>query len=312
MKTKQLQKSMLLLLTALIWGVAFVAQSKGGDAVGPYTFNSVRSFIGAFVLIPVILFMKKKGYADKLPKTKKDWRLLLTGGLCCGVALCVASNIQQLGLYLGAGPGKAGFLTACYILIVPILGIFAKKKCRWNIWVGVFTALAGLYLLCCPKGALRLNFADVLLLLCAFTFSFHILIIDYFSPRVDGVSMSCIQFLVCGALSAIPAVFSDIPHMGLRQWLVSFTSWNAWIPILYAGIFSCGVAYTLQIIGQNGLNPTIASLMMSFESVFSVLAGWIILGDQLNFREISGCVLMFGAIVLAQLPIGNKKKTAIT
>ncbi len=312
MRTKQIQKSMILLLTALIWGIAFVAQSEGGNAVGPYSFNSIRSFIGAFVLIPVILFIQKKGYSDKMPKTKEDWKVHLCGGFCCGIALCLASNVQQLGLFFGSTPGKAGFLTACYILIVPVLGFFVRKKCGWNVLVGVLAALLGLYFLCIPKNSFALHFSDALLLLCAFIFSFHILIIDYFSPKTDGVLMSCIQFLVCGIFSAIPAVLTDIPSMGFHRWLMSFSSWDAWIPILYAGIFSCGIAYTLQIIGQNGLNPTIASLMMSFESVFSVLAGWILLGDRLEAREILGCILMFGAIILAQIPVGTQKKATET
>lgn len=309
MKTKQIRNSLILLLTSLIWGISFVAQSEGGDAVGPYTFNSIRSFIGSLVLVPVIIFINKKGLSSKMPKSNKDLKQLLLGGLCCGIALCIATNIQQLGIYLGASPGKAGFLTACYILIVPILGIFLKRKCGWNIWVGVLIALAGLYLLCCTSDSFGLSFADVLLLLCALIFSFHILIIDHFSPLVDGVCMSCIQFLICGILTAIPTIFVDIPKMGFEIWLQSFATWDAWIPILYAGVFSCGVAYTLQIIGQDGLNPTIASLIMSLESVFSVLAGWIILGDRLGTREILGCILIFSAIVLAQIPFG-KRKTA--
>lgn len=308
MKSIQFKHSLLLLLTAFIWGVAFVAQSSGGDACGPYTFNCIRSIIGAVVLIPVIIVLDKKELSHKKPVTKGDKKFLFLGGISCGIALCLASNLQQLGLYFGASAGKAGFLTACYILIVPILGIFFKKKCGINIWIGVGLTLIGLYLLC-TDGSLSFKFADSLLLLCAFLFSIHIMFVDYFSPLVDGVRMSCIQFLVCGILSAIPMFLSDMNHSinGINTWLPSLLTWEAWIPILYAGIFSCGVAYTLQIIGQEGLNPTVASLLMSLESVFSVVAGWIILGQAMGGRELIGCAIMFIAIILAQIPVKSNK-----
>lgn len=305
MNSLKLRHSLLLILTAFIWGVAFVAQSSGGDACGPYTFNCIRSFIGSLVLIPVIFFLNKgKGKSDKTER-----KLSIIGGICCGLALSLASNLQQLGLYLGASAGKAGFLTACYILIVPILGLFLKKKCGINIWIGVCLSLAGLYLLC-AKGSSGFNLADLLLLLCAFIFSLHILIIDYFSLLVDGVKMSCIQFFVCGITSAVPMFIFDMKHSitGIFQWIPPLMTVDVWIPILYAGIFSCGVAYTLQIIGQKGLNPTVASLLMSLESVFSVIAGWIILGQSMGSRELAGCGLIFVAIILAQLPAPNFKK----
>lgn len=306
MKSKQISHSFLLLLTALIWGIAFVAQSTGGKEVGPYTFNCIRSIIGSLFLIPVIIVLDKTGHSKRKPVTPADWRTLLIGGTCCGIALCFASNVQQLGLYFGATAGKAGFLTACYILLVPILGIFLKKKCGINVWIGVLIALAGLYLLCID-GSFYFSFADILLLLCALIFSFHIMVVDHFSPLVDGVRMSCIQFLVCGIITAIPMFIVDMKHSvaGIIEWFPSLLSSDAWIPILYAGIMSCGVAYTLQIVGQEGINPTIASLLMSFESVFSVIAGWIILGEKMNSRQLTGCVLIFVAVLLAQIPLNE-------
>lgn len=303
MNSKQIRSIVLLFLTAFIWGSAFVAQSTGGNAVGPYTFNAVRSIIGGIALIPVTIFLDKKELSLKKPSTAAEWKKLMLGGILCGILLCISSNLQQFGLFLGATPGKAGFLTACYILIVPILGIFIKRKCGWNVWLGVILTLIGLYLLCCTDNSLALNFADILLLLCALGFSIHILVIDRFAPFVDGVRMSMIQFFVCGILSAVPAIFVDIPRMTMPLWLNSFSTSDAWIPLLYAGLLSCGVAYTLQIIAQDGIHPAIASLIMSLESVFAVLAGWIILGDTLSFRETVGCILMFTAIILAQLPI---------
>ena len=307
MSSKKLTHSLLLLLTALIWGIAFVAQSEGGDAIGPYSFNCIRSIMGGIILVPVIKILDKTGVSDRKPITKKDKNILLAGGIACGVALCIASNIQQLGLFFGASAGKAGFLTACYILIVPILGIFLKKKCGFNIWIGVVITLIGLYLLC-MNGSSSFKFADMLLLLCALAFSIHILIVDHFSPLVDGVRMSCIQFFVCGILTAIPMFIVDMKHsiVGIMKWAPTLASFDAWIPLIYAGIFSCGVAYTLQIVGQEGLNPTVASLLMSLESVFAVLAGWILLGETMGVREIAGCLLIFVAIVLAQVPVGQR------
>ena len=303
MNSTKIRHSFTLVLAALIWGTAFVAQSVGGDACGPYTFNCIRSIIGAAVLIPVIFILDKMGLSKNKPTTAKERKLLLIGGLSCGIALCLGSNVQQLGLYLGASAGKAGFLTACYILLVPIIGIFMKKKCGLNIWIGVVLTLCGLYLLCF-NGSASFNIADLLLLLCAVFFSFHIIIIDYFSPKVDGVRMSCIQFFVCGVITMIPMFTSDMKgsFSNIGVWAQGLFDITVWIPILYAGVLSCGVAYTLQIVGQVGVNPTVASLLLSLESVFSVIAGWIILGEKMGVKQLSGCLLIFVAIILAQLP----------
>lgn len=309
--SKQVRNSILLLLTAFIWGVAFVAQSEGGDAVGPYTFNCIRSIIGGCVLIPVIFIIKKittRGNENKSinieNKPKENKKILIIGGILCGSALFMGSTLQQLGLYYGTTAGKAGFLTACYILLVPILGLFLKKKCGFNIWIGVFLSLIGLYLLCIDE-SFSLAFGDILVLCSAMAFSMHILLVDYFSPKVNGVKMSCIQFFTCGLIGVVPTVFVEMgtSTADISSWIAALGSLSAWIPILYAGVLSCGVAYTLQIIGQDGLNPTIASLLMSLESVFAVLAGWILLGQNMSIKEVSGCVLIFAAIILAQLPI---------
>lgn len=288
MKTGQMRNSLLLLLTAFIWGAAFVAQSVGGEAVGCFTFNGVRSLIGALVLLPVIWLMDAK--------KKEDQKTLITGGICCGVMLFIASNFQQFGISFTT-VGKAGFITAMYILIVPILGLFMKKKPGLQVWLGVVLAVMGLYLLCMTSESFSLSKGDFLVLICAGFFSLHILIIDYFSPKVDGVRMSCIQFLVCGILSMVMAFIFETPEVSVIL--------SGWLPILYAGVLSCGVAYTLQIVGQKNMDPTVASLILSLESVFSVLAGWLILNQTLSLRELSGCVLMFLAIILAQLPQKN-------
>lgn len=300
------KNSAILILTALIWGVAFVAQSEGGKSIGPYTFNCIRSLLGSVILIPVILLLDKLNLTKKLT-SPTDKKHLLVGGLLCGTILFLASNLQQLGLYLGASAGKAGFLTTCYILIVPILSLFLKKKCGINVWIGVLLTLIGLYLLCI-KDSFSIQASDILILLCAVIFAVHILVIDYFAPKADCVRMSCIQFLVCGVFTAIPAFIIEMncSFHSIANCVKQFDSPNVWIPILYAGVLSCGAAYTLQIIGQKNFNPTIASLLLSLESVFSVLAGFIILNEKMGLRELVGCVLIFIAIILAQIPVFNR------
>lgn len=296
------RNELLLLLTALIWGVAFVAQSEGGDTIGPFSFNCIRSFIGGLALLPVIKLLDKLGLSQK-PKDKEKRKTLFLGGCFCGVFLFIASSLQQLGIYMGTEAGKAGFLTACYIILVPILGIFLKKKCGINVWVGVFLTLIGLYLLC-MNGSFSMRASDLLVLACALFFSFQILVVDHYSPLVDGVRMSCIQFFVVGILSLVPMTVSEIKPLSgnLGNWLGGFGNGAAWIALLYAGVLSCGVAYTLQIVGQKNVDPAIASLLFSFESVFSVLAGWIILKEALSIRALIGCGIIFIAVIIAQLP----------
>lgn len=297
------RNSLILVLTSFIWGISFVSQSQGGDAVGPYSFNCIRSLIGSLFLIIIISVTDRFGLTRK-PDNKKAQKTLLTGGVLCGVILCIATNLQQMGIFLGTPSGKAGFLTACYILLVPVLGLFFRKKCGINVWIAVAISIAGLYLLCID-GAFVLQFSDTLVMLCALCFSIHILVIDHFSPMVDGLRMSCIQFMVTGILSAFPMFITEFDS-GLHIWLSSFATWDAWIPLLYAGIFSCGIGYTLQIIGQKGVNPTIASLIMSLESVFSVLAGWVILNERLSAKELCGCALIFTAVILSQISISPR------
>ena len=301
MNKTQIQHSLLLLLTAVIWGTAFVAQSVGMDYVGPFTFLCTRSFIGGAALLPVIAFMdRQKSEEARLEEKKPENRkVLIRGGILCGLALCFASAFQQYGI-LFTTVGKAGFITACYIVLVPIAGIFFGKRCGINVWIGVILAVSGLYCLCITE-SLRIGTGDILVFICAFLFAAHILIIDHFTPYVDGVKMSCIQFFFCAILSGIGMLIFEQP---------SFANiLAAWKPILYAGAMSSGVGYTLQIVGQKGMNPAVASLIMSLESVISVIAGWLILGQALSGREIFGCVLMFGAIVLAQLP--ERKKQSV-
>ena len=300
-----LKYNFLLMLAALIWGSAFVAQSVGMDYLGPFSFNCVRSFMGSLVLLPVIWFMdrqKKETAEHDGQKTEEGTReqnkkVLLSGGLCCGVILTLSTSLQQIGIkYTTAG--KAGFITALYILIVPLLGLILGKKVGIKTWIGVALAVAGMYLLCIKEG-FSISYGDFMVLLCALIFSLHILAVDYFSPRVDGIRLSCIQFFVCGCISAVPMLVWEHPEL--------FQIIRAWQPLAYAGVLSSGVAYTLQIVGQQNVPPTVASLLMSLESVFAVLTGWLVLNERLSPKELLGCVLVFTAIILAQLPQKQKK-----
>ncbi|GFI49115.1 hypothetical protein IMSAGC020_00311 [Lachnospiraceae bacterium] len=303
MKTKNV---ILLVLTAFIWGTAFVAQSVGMDYLEPFTFNGVRSLIGGIALLPCIWFLGRMN--GKAVSADEDGRMeegklspagrkeLALGGIACGLLLFCATSLQQIGIQYTTA-GKAGFITAFYIVIVPVLGIFLGKRIGWKVWLAVAAALAGLYFLCITD-KFTVGKGDVLIFVCAVVFSVHILVIDHFSPRVDGVKMSCIQFLVCGIMS-LPFMFAfETPKAGAML--------EGWMPLLYAGVLSCGVAYTLQIIGQKNMNPAVASLILSLESCFSVLAGWAVLGERLSVRETAGCVLMFTAIILAQMPDGRE------
>ena len=303
-RQKSMRSSVMLMMTALIWGVAFVAQSEGMNYVGGFTFNASRFLIGGTVLIPCIFLLRKLNANQwnslSAGEQKRQQKMGIAGGICCGIFLCVASSLQQFGIAYTT-VGKAGFITALYIVIVPLFGLFLRRKVGLNIWISVAIAAVGMYLLCITEG-LSIGKGDFLVFLCAIAFSLHILVIDYFSPKADGVVISCVQFFTAGVLS------------GVMMFLYEQPTWSsileAWLPVLYAGVMSCGVAYTLQVVAQKDIEPTIASLLMSLESVFSLLAGWVLLGQKLSAKELFGCVLVFGAIVLAQVPedIFRKKK----
>ena len=291
----------MLLLAALVWGVAFVAQSEGLNYVGAFTFNTCRFILGGAVLIPCIYFLhgrKDSAWQTLSEKEKKEQtRMGIIGGICCGCILCLASCLQQFGI-AQTTVGKAGFITTFYIIIVPVVGLFFKKYCGILTWIGVVIALAGLYFLCITE-KMTIQRGDALILCCSFLYTGQILAIDHYNPFVDGVKMSCIQFLTGGMLGAICMFLFESPNMAMIL--------NAAGPILYTGIMSTGVGYTLQILGQKGLNPTVAALIMSLESVFSALSGYLFLHQLLTTRELIGCVLMFIAIVLAQLPDIRRK-----
>ncbi len=283
---KNAKGSIYLLIAAFIWGTAFVAQSLGLNRVGAFTFNAIRNYIGAFTLLPIILIMQMKD------KVKDDTKKLWIGGLCCGIALTVASSLQQIGIAEGTEAGKAGFITALYIIFVPLFSLFTKKKPKPTIWLAVFLATVGMYLLCVKEG-LTVQKGDIYVFLCAIAFTFHILVIDKFSREVNPVKLSCVQFFVCAVISTFLMLMFEEPNFADIK--------LAALPILYTGVLSSGVAYTLQAVGQKYSPPTLATLIMSLESVFAVLAGWIVLEQAMSTPEIIGSVLVFAGIIIAQI-----------
>ena len=300
--SKKIRAELMLLTTALIWGTAFVAQRSGMDYVGPFTFNGIRFLIGALVMIPVILIMKKLAQKNQpaIPMTamekRKERKFLWTGGFFCGLALLAGTGLQQMGLvYTSAG--KTGFITALYIVIVPVIGIFLGRKVRILLWVSVVLGVMGLYLLSINEG-FSINIGDFLVFLCAFGFAAHILVVDHFSPKTNAIKLSAVQFFVCGALSLVIMAFVEHPQL---EYIL-----DAAFPILYTGIMSCCVAYTFQVVAQKDIGPTVASLLLSMESVFAVIFGMLLLNEQLLPKEVFGCVVMFMAIILAQLPKRNE------
>ncbi len=320
-KTHKLRNTFFLFLTAMIWGAAFVAQSVSMDYIGPFTFICLRSVIGGLFLIPVIIVLdgiRKKSQNESAnvvssentlhniemdiemeEKQRLSWKnkQLIEGGIVCGIFLFFANCFQQTGIQYTT-VGKAGFITTFYIIIVPLIGLFFKKYCGILTWIGVVIALAGLYFLCITQ-KLTIQRGDALILCCSVLYAGQILAIDHYNPFVDGVKMSCIQFLTGGVLGAVFMFLFENPSVAMIL--------SAAGPILYTGIMSTGVGYTLQIVGQKGLNPTVAALILSLESVFSALSGYVFLHQVLTTRELIGCVLMFIAIVLAQLPDIRRK-----
>lgn len=291
--SKKLQGSIMLLITAMIWGTAFVAQSEGMKYVRPFTYNAVRTLLGGIVLIPIIFIFKTR---DK-KTVKPPLSATLSGGICCGIILFIASSLQQYGISLTSA-GKAGFITALYVIIVPLLGIFLGRKCSLKVWICAVIAVIGFYLLCIKEG-LTLSKGDLYVLICSFFYALHILAIDHFNAQnADSMMMSCIQFFTAGTLMAVCMFLFEEPHLN--------DIIAARYTVLYTGIMSCGAAYTLQIIGQRFTPPAIATLLMSLESVFAALSGWLILSERLSAKELAGCGLVFAAVIIAQLDIKHR------
>lgn len=300
--SKKLKSDLLLILTAFIWGSSFIAQSKGADLLGPFTFNAVRYFLAVISLAPVAWFLNNKNnwkhFGESEEERKESKKALLIGGIVLGSVLFIATSLQQYGMaYTTAA--KGGFITTLYVIFVPILGIFFRKKVRLLVWFCAILAVVGLYLLSIKPGTFTLTKGDTLVLLCAVFFTIHILFIDHFSPKTDGVFLSCMQFLVVAIISTV--------GMFAFETFTAEAIWLAVPSLLYTGIGSSSIGYTLQIVAQKDADPTITSLILSLESVFAAVSGALFLGEFLNMREITGCVIMFVAIILAQLPEKNKQ-----
>lgn len=295
MNTKSLQSDLLLLLTAIIWGFAFVAQRAGMEHVGPFTFNGVRFALGSLSLLPLLWLRNQK---TNTTVTSNLWnKQTLVAGLFAGTALFVAATFQQIGIVYTTA-GKAGFITGLYVIFVPIFGIFIRQNTRVNVWIGAVIAATGLYFLSVNE-QFRIEFGDALVLVSAFFFAIHILIIGKFSGKVEAIRLSIIQFAACSIFSLAMAGFTEeIILPGIL---------DAAIPILYGGIFSVGIAYTLQVFGQRNAHPSAASIILSLESLFAVVGGWLLLSEQMTARGLFGCGLMLGGMVLAQVKWRRKR-----
>ena len=303
--SKKMQSNILLLFTALIWGSSFVAQKSGMDYIEPFTFIGIRMVIGGLVLIPFILLMDRKKARDGAAEPMSDEekakarKKIIAGGICCGLAIFVASSLQQFGVsYTTAG--KAGFITTLYVVIVPIISVLLRKRVRPIMWLCVVLGAVGLYLLCMTDDSFKLAFGDMLVLLCAVAFAVHIMVVDHFAAKLDGTKLSCIQFLTSGILGLIGMAIFESPDINAIL--------DCWLPILYAGVLSCGLGYTFQVIAQKYAEPTVASLLMSLESVFAVISGAILLHETMSMRELTGCAVIFAAVIISQLPEKKKKE----
>ena len=306
MKKRPVLSAVLLIITALIWGTAFVAQDAASEYLGTFTINGIRFMIGGLFLIPIIIITQKKLKRPVL-ENKEDRKTLIISSVVCGIALGIAANIQQFGIESypdeAATSGRAGFITAMYVILVPLISfIIFRKKISFLLFIALVCAVAGLYLLCFSNGISGLYTGDLIILLCALAFSVHILAVDHFIDRVNPLKLSCFSFLICGLISTVLMFIFEKPS--IDNILLS------WKSLLYLGIFSSGIAYTLQVIAQRySTNPTVASILMSLESVFAVLAGSILMNERLTLKELIGCLIMFIAIILAQLPSDIFKKT---
>lgn len=290
MGSRKMRSNIMLLLTAVVWGAGFVAQ-KAGAVLEPFTYNALRMLLGGLVLLPVIWVREKKNP----PPAERSTRSSIAGGIACGAVLCVASNLQQFGIYFQTDAGKAGFITSLYIVFVPVLGLFLGRKARPAVWGCVALGAFGFYLLTMAGSTegFRLQKGDFFLLLCSFAFACHIMAVDHFSPHADGFKLSCAQFLTAGALSAVLMLGFETPDLTDIK--------SCWGAILYSGAISSGMGYTLQVLGQKGADPAAATLIMSLESVFSVLFGALLMKEQMAGVEWIGCAVIFTAVVLSQL-----------
>ena len=294
MKPNYVRQIVCPILAALIWGTAFVAQRICSEYLPIFAFNAIRSALAVLFLYPLSRILDASGARRGVPPAKTDRRALLFGGFWCGLVIAAANNLQQAGV-AGTAAGKAGFITASYVVLVPVFGIFIRRRTTLQVWAGVALEAVGLYLLCIRAGeGFSIQPTDVYLILCACVYAVQIYVIEYYSARVDGVKLACAQFVAAGIISAVMSLCLET--------VVWANVGKCLLPLLYMSIFASGIAYVLQIVAQKGSNPTIVSLLFSLESVFAAVAGAVILGDRLTGREDWGCLLMLAAVVLAQIP----------
>lgn len=292
MHTQTLKADLLLLTTAVLWGVAFVAQRKGMEAIGPMAFNGIRFALGSLSLVPLIAFLdRRKNGAPLLPGTDTRWRAAWRSGLPVGVVLFGGASLQQIGI-VHTTAGKAGFITGLYVVMVPLFGLIWKQRPSLGTWAGAVLAAVGLYFLSITK-ELTMDRGDALVLAGAFFWTAHVLLLGWLSPLRDPVKLACCQFAVCSALSLISAVLFERTSLE--------AVWNAAAPILYGGFVSVGIAYTLQVVAQKDAHPAHASILLSMESPVAALAGWVILSEGLTLRALFGCALMLAGMILSQL-----------
>ena len=299
MKTNNIKGSLILILAALIWGLAFVAQSGAAQLVPPFTFNALRSFIGAAALYIFYLILNRKEKTPFFPTDKGERSAYINAALVCGVCLAVSINFQQFGIAFyppeAAVEARSGFITALYVILVPIFSLFVGKRLNISVILGVLIAIVGVYMLCFSGGVSGIYFADLRVFLCAISFTLHIMSVDKYVGKTGGIKLSIMQFIVAGAISLVLGIVFELREIEIQNIL------SAAPQILYLGIMSSGVAYTLQIVGQKYAEPAVASISMSLESVFAALGGWVISGNALSGKEIIGCLLVFAAIIVAQI-----------
>lgn len=299
---KKILGSLELFFAALIWGLGFVAQTSGSEHIPTFTFTFLRAYIALAFLLIVIFIVSKVQKENTFPKNRVQLKKAIFGGVCCGIVLFISMNLQQFGINLYtkesdniAASGRASFITALYVVFVAVISPFIlKNKNHLLVWFGVVVATIGMYLLCFGGGLHGIYKGDVVLLICGFSFCGHILAVNHFVEYTNGIVLSCIQFFTVGTLSLVAMLIFDSPDWALVG--------RSLLPVLYLGIMSSGVAYTLQIMGQSKTSPTVASILMSLESVVGALGGWLVLGERLSPKEIFGCALVFLAIIIAQVP----------
>lgn len=308
MKSKQIFSSFLLILISLAWGVSFVFQTKGGQLVGPFTFGIFRFLTAGITILPVVAFLDLKGKKSGSFQTEYSTRELIKDGFVCGFFLACTSAFQQLGLFAGTPSGKAGFLTSCNVIFVPIIGLFFKDRVKWNVWLSIVITVGGLYLLCVNDG-FSVQLSDVFVLVCSVMNAARIVAVDRFKNKTDIIKLACVQFFSASLFLIIPAAVSEMKDFS--QWLTNLNQSTLWLSLLYAGVIGGSFAFTVQNVAQKNVDPTLSSLFMSTESVFAVLAGWLLMGDRLSVKELFGCATIFVALVIAQLPAKQTKTESV-